>query len=444
MKLNTALRVAPARTHEGAIAARLTDKQQLERAVSACLLWEDGFYEDGKTVADRIKELAHKVSPEDVSALAAKARTDLNLRHAPLLLARELCRHPKLTDENRPLVSETIEWVIRRADELAEFVSIYWKDGKQSLSAQAKKGLAKSFLKFDEYQLAKYNRDGAIKLRDVLFMCHAKPDTKAREKLWKRLVDGELTTPDTWEVTLSSGADKLTAWTRLIDENKLGALAFLRNLCNMGQAGVSERKIKDALATLDVSKVLPFRFIAAARAAVGFEKELETLMFRSLEGSEKLAGKTIVLVDVSGSMDAELSAKSDLTRIDAACALAAVLREICEECTVLSFSNALTRIPDRRGFSMIDAIKNSQPHHGTYIGASVNTAFTHHGEATRTVVITDEQSHDAVPGPGERAGYMINVATNQNGVGFGDWVRISGFSESVVRFIQNLEAPIWE
>jgi len=46
--------------------------------------------------------------------------------------------------------------VIQRADELAEFVAIYWKDGRVPLSGQAKKGLAAVFPKFDEYQLAKY------------------------------------------------------------------------------------------------------------------------------------------------------------------------------------------------------------------------------------------------------------------------------------------------
>ena len=43
--------------------------------------------------------------------------------------------------------------------------------------AAMKRGLARAFLKFDEYALGKYNRDAAVKLRDVLFLCHAKADT---------------------------------------------------------------------------------------------------------------------------------------------------------------------------------------------------------------------------------------------------------------------------
>lgn len=37
-------------------------------------------------------------------------------------------------------------------------------------------------------------------------------------------------------------------------------------------------------------------------------------------------------------------------------------------------------------------------------------------------------------------GYMINVASARNGVGYGDWTRIDGFSENVLRFIREIEA----
>ena len=52
---------------------------------------------------------------------------------------------------HRALVSETLARIIQRADELAEFVAIYWKDGRVPLSGQVKKGLATAFPKFDEY-----------------------------------------------------------------------------------------------------------------------------------------------------------------------------------------------------------------------------------------------------------------------------------------------------
>src|SRR5579862_8270656 len=219
------------RTHEGGPAKTISPELQLRRSVLACLLWEEQFYEDGVEIAGRIQELVPKVKPEAVAALAVEARENMKLRHAPLLLVREMARHKT----HRGLVAETLARVIQRADELAEFVAIYWQNGRAPLSAQVKKGLAAAFTKFDEYQLAKYDRAGAIRLRDVLFLSHAKPRDAAQAALWKRLIAGELATPDTWEVALSTGrdregqaAEKRSTWERLLSERKLGALALLR------------------------------------------------------------------------------------------------------------------------------------------------------------------------------------------------------------------------
>src|SRR5580693_5318660 len=245
------------RTHEGAPARNISLELQLRRSVLACLLWESQFYEDGVEIAGRIAELVPKVAAEKVAALAVEGRGRMKLRHAPLLLVREMARHKT----HRALVSETLARIIQRADELAEFVANYWKDGRVPLSDQVQKGLATAFPNFDEYQLAKYDRGGPIKLRDVLFLCHAKPRDQAQADVWKKLVSGSLTMPDTWEVALSSGANKREAWERLLREQKLGALALLRNLRNMREAGVSDKLVASALAEMKTDRVLPFRFI---------------------------------------------------------------------------------------------------------------------------------------------------------------------------------------
>src|SRR5437764_11462258 len=357
----------------------------------------------------------------------------MKLRHAPLLLVREMARH----NTHRAPVSETLARVIQRADELAEFVAIYWKDGRVPLSGQVKKGLAAGFPKFDGYQRAKYDRGGPIKLRDVLFLCHAKPRDEDQAAVWKRLIWGRLTTPDTWEVALSSGADKRGAWERLIREQKMGALALLRNLRNMREAGVDESLVLNALREMSTARVLPFRFLAAARFAPQWEEALEQAMLKSVAVSEKLSGKTSVLVDVSGSMTAPLSRRSEMQRTDAAYGLAVLLREIAEKVTVYSFSDTLAEVPARRGFALRDAIDHSQPHNGTYLGRAV--AELDGREAyDRLIVITDEQSHDKVPAPKGR-GYVVNVASFKNGVGYGAWTHIDGWSESVVEYIRALE-----
>jgi 60 kDa SS-A/Ro ribonucleoprotein len=269
------------RTHEGAPARNISTELQLRRSVLACLLWESQFYEDGIEIAGRIAELVPKVAADKVAALAVEGREKMKLRHAPLLLVREMARHAT----HRKFVAETLARVIQRADELAEFVAIYWKDGRVPLSAQVKKGLAAAFPKFDEYALSKYDRGGPIKLRDVLFLAHAKPRDLAQAELWKRLIAGELTAPDT--------------------------------------------------------------------------------------------------------------------------------------------------------FALRDAIDASQRHNGTQLGHAVNELNRNHGY-DRLVVITDEQAHDSVSAP-KGKGYVINVASYKNGVGYGKWTHIDGWSESVVEYIRTLE-----
>lgn len=425
------------RTREGGPAISNSPIDQLRRASLAAMLWEGGYYEDGSTHAERVKSLVAQCDPEAVAALAIEAREQMHLRHMPLLMVRELARHPA-----RPKnVAATLARVIQRADELTEFVAIYWADGRQTLSSAVKRGLAQAFNRFNAYQLAKYNRDGAVKLRDVLFLSHAKPKDEEQAALWKKLIDGRLDAPDTWEVALSAGADKRMAFERLISEGKLGYMALLRNLRNMVDAGVSTKLIGDALqAGAAKSKALPFRFVAAARAVPAFEPMLDAAMLEAMGHMQRLPGETVVLVDVSGSMDVKLSGKSDLSRSDAAAALAVLVRGVAESARVFTFSNNVVEVPPRSGMALVDAIHGSQHHGGTFMGQALKIVQAKAPNADRIIVFTDEESADVVGGPGCARGYMINVASGKHGVGYGDWTRITGFSEAVVQYIQALEA----
>lgn len=446
----------PIHTHEGGKAKHINSEMALRRSVMSCLLWEDQFYENGVAIADRIAALVPEVQPSTVASLAVEARNEMRLRHAPLLIAREMARYAT----HRRYVKDVLAEIIQRPDELAEFLAIYWKDGKAPIAAQVKKGLAEAFPKFDAYQLAKYNRDGVIKLRDVLFLCHAAPKDADQGAVWKKLVDGTLEPPDTWEVGLSSGANKRETWERLLRENKLGAMALLRNLRNFQKEGVDENLVTSGLKSIRPAKVLPFRFIAAARYAPQWEPEIEGAMLKCLSIQEKLPGHTALLLDVSGSMEDRVSSRSEISRLDAACGVAMLAREICEKVSVFTFSMKFVHVPARRGFALRDAIEGSQDHSGTPLGLAVKCIYADSGfradrmdmgwrrhgidyrgqglRPDRLIVITDEQSHDNVPDPTGR-GYMVNVASYQNGVGYGAWTHIDGWSEAAVRYIQEIE-----
>lgn len=430
----------PLRTFEGAPAVALPPLEELRRAVATCLLWEDQFYESGKNLAERVRLLVEQLPIDDVAALAREARSRLHLRHAPLWLVVCLFEAIKARSTipggaGKPM-GDLIADVIQRPDEAAELVALWWRNGKRALPKQMKRGLALSFGKFDAYQLAKNDRPGKVRLRDAMFLSHPKP-IESKVELYKQLADDTLPTPDTWETELSAGKDKRETFERLIAEKRLGALALLRNLRNMIQASVPDVVVRAALDSARVERVLPFRFITAARAAPRFEPELERLMLKVPH--EKLPGKTVLLVDVSGSMvGTPVSKRSELDRRDAAIALAMLCREACDDVTVLAFTEKAVEIPPRRGFALRDAILKVLPG-GTNIGLAVTVANGVYAP-DRIICITDEQSHDRVGGP-RKLGYMVNVASYAQSVAYGPWVSVSGWSESVLDFIRECERP---
>lgn len=430
------------RTFEGAKAAPMSELSELQRTVSSCFLWENQFYEDGVSIANRIAGLCRDLPNDKVLDLALRLRKVDGLRHAPLMMAAA-CAAKRGSD---PIVSRMIGKIISRPDEAGELMmliaEIEGRDssdlGKRTPSC-ARRGIAKAMRKFDAYQMAKYDRAATVRLRDVLRISHPVPKDEGQSDMWARLISGELASPDTWEVALSSGEGKREAFTRLLESGKMPYLALLRNLRNMEESGVDRSIIKDAiLARRGARMVLPFRYIAAARACPSMEPFLDEAMQEAVRHLPMLRGETIVLVDVSGSMSAPLSSRSDMKRIDAAAGLAVLVN--APSARVFSFSNELREVPRRAGMGGVDAIRNSQPNRSTRLGMAMTVIneIPH----DRVIVITDEQSSDRVPDPVAERAYMINVASHDRSVNFGSWTSISGFSENVFRFIEAHEAAL--
>ena len=458
-RLNVAPTAPPSRTHEGTLAARLTPIKELRRSVLTALLWESQYYESGQDHAARVAALIPQCRPADVAALAVEAREQMYLRHVPLFLVRELAR----VRGNGTLVADTLARVIQRPDEMTEYLALYWKGQASNttkrpepLSAGSKRGLARAFGKFSAYSLAKHDRDGAVTLRDVLRLTHARPKDAYQAALWKRAIARDLDPPDTWEVALSAGADKRETFERLLREDKLGGLAFLRNLRNMIEAKVDPALIRARLGG-SFDKVLPFRFIAAATHAPRFEPELEQAMFRAAADLPKLAGRTALVVDTSPSMwMAKVSAKSEMDRFDAAAALAILIREVCESVQVWTFNEKAYEVPPRRGFALRAAMadtKGSASCGGLAVQAANEEGYD------RIIVLTDWQWHampvhtgygisyqreaeatQISPAPLTAQAYMINVGAYQCGIGYGPWISIDGWSERILDFVRAVES----
>jgi hypothetical protein len=206
----------------------------------------------------------------------------------------------------------------------------------------------------------------------------------------------------------------------------------------MAQSGVDRALVAEALVAMRTDRVLPFRFIAAARAVPQWEDLVEPAMLRATAEAEKLGGRMVLLVDTSPSMSARLSGRSDLSRGDAALGLAILLREISDDVEIWAFSQECRMAPSRRGFALADAIRKTVPSNRTLLGHAITKVS---GRYDRLIMVTDEESQDPVGNPDAGTlAYMINVASYKNGVGYGQWVHFDGWSEGVVKFITELEA----
>ncbi|WP_139920993.1 TROVE domain-containing protein [Hymenobacter sp. DG01] len=384
---------APVLNHEGAPAYTLTPALELYAAVATAAL-SDQFYETADTRLVRLRELVARNDPEFVARLAVYAREKLHLRSVPLVLAVELARQHQGTN----LVSRLVASVVQRPDEITELLAYYahanGRTGLKTLnrlSKQVQKGLAQSFNRFDGYQLAKYDRAGAVRLRDALFLVHPRPADEARQALFNQLVAGTLPRPYTWETELSAlgqvgfatDAEKAAAfrqkWTELIGSGKLGYMALLRNLRNILQAGVPAEVVTQVCATLaDAravarSKQLPFRFLAAYRevlaleegtlksvlAAVGLRQSPVPQVLAALEAAighsaANLRGfgpetRVVVACDVSGSMQQPISPRSKVLHYDVGLVLGMLLQSRCQNVVTGMFGNTWKRLALPRG-----------------------------------------------------------------------------------------------
>ena len=442
-------------THAGARASHISEIDELRRSALSCMLFESNFYEDGDDVTERIYKLCNSKKVECTQLLSLLEDVkDLGLRHVRLLIAVAACKRcGNHWNIDSHMAASIVEDSILRADELAEFCAIYARMNKQSphdltLSGAAKRGLARAFHKFDEYQLAKYDQRGPIRMRDVMRLVHPKPSNDEQSDMWKRLIAGELKTPDTWETRLSSGEDKREVFTDLLTRGNIGFLAILRNLRNMSDAGVDRSLIANGLLSKIDNRVWPYQIAQAMEHLPINEREIHSALQRvfiiaSNRVCEGLTGETTVLVDVSGSMDWGISERSQATRLFAACSLAASLRRSnTHKVNYYSFSQVLEPVEYCDEVNeQIDAIKYSQPHYGTYMGTSIEAlkASVPESKRHRLIVITDEQTSDRVRSSGFSNAYIVNVAPYQQGVGYGSYVHINGFSSAVIGYIREYE-----
>lgn len=443
----------------GMYGAQQTNVEYLRRLVMANLLWEDQFYVDGKESSDEISKLIPLCPPEEVYNIAKEARLVQKLRHTPLFIAVEMCKYYG----TKPYVSKLLPEIITRADMLTDFLSLYWKqndsvDGKNTPIANcAKKGLADAFHNFNEYKLAKYDRNTAVKLRDVMFLCHPKARNEYETELFKRVANRTLATPDTWEVALSTGQDKRETWIRLIEEGKLGGIAMLRNIRNMVKAEVPNDVIKQGISNLNGTMLLPLDFVKAWKMNPDYEKDIENAMIATYANLPKLKGRTLFIVDVSGSMNGNISSNSKFSRVDVASAMAMLAANQCEnfELVLTAGNDGLRKGKHlhvknvEKGFGIINTIKREMTNLG---GGGIFTRQclewckdNIEGEFDRIIIFSDSQDCDfpekSIPKPFGKRNYIVDVSAYKHGIKYkGIWdAEVSGWSEHFLTYIAAYE-----
>lgn len=330
----------------GAKAYKMTPEVELYSAVVTCMV-DDSYYESCADRLSRIKNLTAQCNPEFVARLAVYARTQMNLRSVPVILAVELARLHSGND----LVKRTISGVVKRADEIKEILAYYQIANARSgtkklnrLSKQVQKGLAEAFNRFDEYQFAKYNNSTEVSLRDALFLVHPKAKDEDQQALFNRIASETLATPYTWETELSElgktafadEAERAKAvsakWEELLASGRMGYMAVLRNLRNILTKS-SDSALDMAVSIITDEKLIcksrqmPFRYLSAfleieklAKEPTLFESDkikirkvtaaLQKALVTACNNIPVCGGKTAILSDNSGSMYGDAGGKS--------------------------------------------------------------------------------------------------------------------------------------
>ena len=322
---------------EGAPAYSSMNAEQALYVLTASNIYQDSYYSSKEFTQKSIINFISRCDPYYVMKLALYLRTKMHLRTIPLILIAELAKLGELE-------AWIVPKVIQRADEITELVA-YWgsisgHSTVKKMPNQLKKGLAQAMKKFSLYSFRKYNKGdkNSVTFRDVLRIVHPKADTPEMNEIFKAIANKELPPIETWETKLSStkekGISKVDAWISLIEENKMGYMAVLRNLRNMIIEQVPLETYDKALAFISdkqavlKSKQFPFRWYSAysqiwdlgdirVSPTVAALDQAVRHSADNIPGLDFLDNKSVLIAcDVSGSMRSPLSKNSAVELID--------------------------------------------------------------------------------------------------------------------------------
>lgn len=325
-------------------AYKMADKERLVTAVLTTMFGEPKFY--GTTDNDIVRlaaQCAH-MDPAFLCKLACYARNEGNLRSVSHVLTCVIAH------EASAYTRTTIRNVCIRPDDITEIMACYLSMYGKPFPNAMKREIAEVIQTFDEYQLAKYaGEKKSVSLRDVLRIAHPVPRDEETAALFRKVLDGTLKTPYTWESELSARGNTRQVWEELIASGKVGYMALLRNLRNIVKSGADIGPVLEILSDpqqVRKSRQLPFRFYSVYRTlshdkllTPEIRRALDRAIAASVENMEPIMGRTLIAVDISASMISPISSHSSITCHDIAALLAALAKHLCEDATICYFQS---------------------------------------------------------------------------------------------------------
>ena len=489
-------------THEGAVGYAPDLESELFLMAATYMATEPTFYETAEAREARFVDLVHRVTasnPEFVARLAPYLRKDLKIRSASIMLAAEYVAAGG--EGGRAVVRS----VLQRGDEPAEMVGYWHSRYGRSMKMAVKRGVADGAARlYNERSALRYDGLGrGIRMADVIELTHPKPRDAKQSELFKWLLDkrhhndavadpnvlpvlaastaqADIPTEERRAKLRADGADALakagTSWERLagwlpggMDAEAwdaviptMGVMALIRNLRNFDEQGISRRSVNTVLAKItdadEVAKarLFPYQVWAAYsnapsdnwKAALGATLDLTTQNVPSLD-------RTLVVIDTSGSMQAPVSAKSTMRRVEVAAVMAAVTAARSTRTDTVIFGQYNKAVRFRKGVSTLGRVAQVSSLIGSVGHATFgHTAIRDHYDPTRhdrVVMFTDDQmadagavdiSHVPVIYTVDLAGYRPRSTATRGVASVGGRGRyaLAGFSDSTFTLMQTLEA----
>lgn len=427
-------------TAEGGTGWQRTPKGELFLAAVTSLN-EDTFYETADERVNRIQTLtaAPEIinSPEWALGMVRWLRQEVGLRSIPGVVAMAVVKarlDAGLTGTNRQIIEAAIGRLDEASDMIAGWMSLYGRN----IPSCVRRGVADALrARLSERSYLKWvgrMNSGSVSLRDVINLTHPKPKDKTQEALIKFALDesygkkgdnkqlpvirarrqflamdrdaqvSALTGPDAQDIIRKAaltheviagaiGTIPADVWETLVPN--MGYMALRLNLRRIEASGALIATINERLSDVEEaakSRTMPVSFYAAYKnAPLAFAAALQDAANASLENVPALKGRTLVLLDRSGSMSGILSAKSSLSCQDAANVFASALAIRGENVRVVAFDTHMEDVQVNSSDLLRVVDQMPTPRGGTYTHNAI--AYAHDGgrQYDRIVILTDEQ-----------------------------------------------------